>query len=65
MTPEMRVKRVEGCDYKGIFKGIEILLADPETQETLLLEHMIDIYETDSCRTLFMGDNEFIQTVKV
>ena len=56
----MRVKRVEGCDYKGIFKGIEILLADPETQETLLLEHMIDIYETDSCRTLFLGDNEFI-----
>ena len=61
----MRVKRVEGCDYEGIFKGAEILLANPETQETLLLEHMILTHETDSCRSLYMDDDEFIQTVKV
>ena len=31
MTPKMKVKKIVGCDNEGVFKGIEVLLADPET----------------------------------
>ena len=65
MTTGMKVNAVEGCSKQGVLKSIQILLADPETEEQLLLEPIGHLYDNDLCDILYMNDTEFIQTIRV
>ena len=65
MTPEYRVKKIKGCISTGVLRKIEVTLHDPETEETLKLDHIGRNSGIDKCTVLDLEDEEFVKTIEV
>ena len=65
MTPEYRVKKIKGCISTGVLRKIEVTLSDPETGETLELDHIGRSSGVDKCTVLNFEDEEFVKTIEV
>ena len=65
MTPEYRVKKIKGCIATGVLRKIEVTLHDPETEETLKLDHIGRNSGIDKCSVINLEDEEFVKTIEV
>jgi len=65
MTPQYRVKKIKGCISTGVLRKIEVTLGNPETGETLKLDHIGRNSGIDKCTVLNLEDEEFVKTIEV
>ena len=52
MTPEYRVKKIEGCVSSGVLRKITVTLSNPETDETIELDQIGRDSGVDRCTDL-------------
>ena len=65
MTPEYRVKKIEGCVSSGVLRKITVTLSNPETDETIELDQIGRDSGIDRCTDLNLEDEEFVKTIEV
>ena len=65
MTPEYRVKKIEGCVSSGVLRKITVTLSNPETDETIELDQIGRDSGVDRCTDLNLEDEEFVETIEI
>ena len=65
MTPEYRVKKIEGCVSSGVLRKITVTLSNPETDETIELDQIGRDSGVDRCTDLNLEDEEFVKTIEI
>ena len=65
MTPEYRVKKIEGCVSSSVLRKITVTLSNPETDETIELDQIGRDSGVDRCTDLNLEDEEFVKTIEI